>query len=282
MHSEKLFSISRFAKFSRTTRGTLLFYDKIGLLSPVARGKNGYRYYSSRQLTAINLIHTCQELGASLDEIKELIAHRTPALIDDFIVRHIALINERIYEWVRARKLLSSLDTIIHRALDIDVDAITVETRPAEAIVLGDLNDYSHGRNEYDALLDFYIASSKKYPNMDLNYPVWGVFSEQRIKRGEWIWPDRYYFYNPDGYDQRPSALYVTGYCRGGYGQGCDLYERLMRFIDENGYEICGPAYEEYPLNEICILEPSDYLIRVMITVRKRGNRKDEGAVRNS
>jgi hypothetical protein len=80
----------------------------------------------------------------------------------------------------------------------------------------------------------------------------------------------RYYFYNPRGHDARPAALYAVGYQRGGYGQTDKLYERLLDHIDRNGYEICGDAYEEYPLNEICVADDANYLIRVVITVREK------------
>ena len=59
-------------------------------------------------------------------------------------------------------------------------------------------------------------------------------------------------------------------YTRGGYCQSEELYERLLAYIDANGFEICEPAYEEYPLNELCILEDKEYLMRVMVTVRAR------------
>ncbi|MCL1887854.1 MAG: hypothetical protein FWF96_03160, partial [Kiritimatiellaeota bacterium] len=104
----------------------------------------------------------------------------------------------------------------------------------------------------------------------DLNYSVWGTFSEKRVKSGDWVWPDRYYFYNPEGRDRRPAALYAIGYTRGGYGQCGGLYKRLIHYINEHGFEICGDAYEEYPLNEVCITDSSNYLIRLMITVREK------------
>jgi effector-binding domain-containing protein len=111
---------------------------------------------------------------------------------------------------------------------------------------------------------------NEKFPDMDLNYPVWGTFSEERIKRGDWVWPDRYYFYNPEGHDRKPAALYAIGYARGGYGKTGGLYDRMMDYINRNGLEICGDTYEEYPLNEVCITEDKDYLIRTMITVREK------------
>jgi len=266
----KLFSLGDFTKFSRTTRDTLHHYDKIGLLSPMSRGENKYRYYSSGQLALINVIRTLQEFGLSLTEIKTLKDNRTPESIDELLARQIEQIDLKINDWVQARKLLFTLQKVIQSVLSIDEQAITIQFMPAEAIILGGLNDYSRGKNDYDALLAFYNDVNKKYPNLDMNYPVWGIFSESRMKRRDYVWPDRYYFYNPEGHDKKPAALYAVGYARGGYGHGADLYNRIIDFIDENGFEIGGDAFEEYPLNELCILEENNYLMRVMVTVREK------------
>jgi len=268
------FTVAEFAGFSRTTRDTLLYYDKIGILPALSRGENNYRYYSSAQLAIVNLINTYQALGMTLAEINNLKDERTPELLDEHLEKQIELIDEKIDEWVRSRKLLLTLKNIINSALDIDENSITIQFLPAEPIVMGDLNDYSRGRNEYDALLSFYNACKQKYPDLDLNYPVWGMVSEARLKQGDWTWPDRYYFFNPEGFDRRPAALYAVGYTRGGYGQTSSLYERLLDFIDKNDFEISGPAYEEYPLNEICVSDNESYLIRVMITVQERGSKR--------
>jgi DNA-binding transcriptional MerR regulator len=276
MHCKEIFSVSDFAKIARTTKPTLHHYDKIGLLSPALRGKNGYRYYSIEQLAVLNLIRTCQESGMSLDEIKELADHRTPALVDELLVRQISRINDKINEWVRARTLLTVLQESIHSVRDVDMDAITVNSLPAKTIILGKLNDYSQGKNDYDALFDFYLYFSENYPDLNLNYPVWGIFSEYKVRNGDMALPDRYYFNNPEGFDRIPAALYATGYCYGGYGRAgvSNLYIRIMAFLDANGYTVSGPAYVEYPLNEICVSTPSDYLIRMLFTVRKLGSRE--------
>ena len=270
MKKKEILKIGDFAKFSRTTRDTLLYYDKIGLLSPVLRGDNNYRYYSTRQLSVVNLIRTYQTLGIPLTEIKRLRDNRTPDFVDMLLDNHIERLDEEIAAWVRARKLLHLLKTVIHSQLDVDETEIKVQYCPAEAIMLGEQNDYSRGKNDYDALVSFYHAMQKKYPGLDLNYPVWALFSEERIKKRDWSWPDRYYFYNPEGCDEKPASLYATGYARGGYGQTHDLYVQMLDYIDSNGFEICGPAYEEYPLNEICVLEDKNYLIHLMIAVRAK------------
>lgn len=270
MTKKGLFSVSTFAKLSRTTRDTLHHYDKMGLISPALRGDNQYRYYSHGQLAVINLIRTMQELGLSLAEIKELKDLRTPQRTDPMLLRQVDWIDAKIAELKSVRKLVLTLQKAIHSVADIDETLVTIKTLPAEAIVLGGVNDYSDGAGIYEALLKFYQYIATKHPKLNLNYPVWGMYSQERILAGDWNGPDRYYFYNPDGHDSRPAGLYAVGYARGGYGQSDELYARLLRSIDEQGYEVCGNVYEEYPLNEVCIADSSNYLIRVMASVRKK------------
>ena len=267
---EEILSIADFAKLSETSRSKLLYYDKIGLLSPMSRKDNNYRYYSYPQVYTIRLIRTCQSLGMSIDDIKQLRDEASPKLIDEFFENRINQINEEINTWTRARKLLTTFKDIIHPMLTVNETAFSVEYVPAEPIVLGGINDYNICKNDHAAYAQFYSDCKIKYPDLDLNYPAWVIFSEERIKNGDWIWPDRFYFFNPEGDDRRPAANYAIGYTRGGYGHCGDLYERLIAYINANGYEICGPAYEEYPLTELCYTNDEDYLIRLMITVQKK------------
>ncbi len=270
MREDGVFSVSDFAKFSRTTRDTLLHYDKIGLLSPISRKGNHYRYYSHGQLAFMNVIRILREFGMTLSDIRKCVINRTPESTDELLGRQIRQIDDELEKWRRARSLLLAMKQTIRSVRDIDENEITVRFLPEAAIVLGEPNDYGGDGTDYDALLDFYRAISEKYPGMDLNYPVWGFFSQDRIERGDWKWPDRYYFDNPEGHDRRPASLYAIGYTRGGYGQCGELYERICAYIDRNGFEICGNAYEEYPLNELSVSDGTDYLIRVLIGVREK------------
>ncbi len=265
-----LYSSGGFAKLARTSRDALRLYNRMGLITPAEQGENGYNYYSAAQLATINFIHILQQLGMTLEEICALRDRRTPAWTEAFLETQLGRIDKKIDEWAAARKLLLTYTKFIHAALDVDENSITIQFLPAENIALGDVNDYSGEKNDYSALTHFYTAMHAKYPDLDLNYPVWGNYSKERIRHKTWDWPDRYYFYNPDGPDKRPAALYAIGYTRGGYGLSGALYERMVQYIADNGFEVSGDAYEEYPLNECCVADAMGYLIRVMITVRPK------------
>jgi DNA-binding transcriptional MerR regulator len=255
------------AKFARVSRDTLLYYDKIGLFSPVMRGENGYRYYSEKQIANVNLIHTFQSLGMSLERIKEFAQHRTPEQVLDVLNEQIRVIDRDIHELESSRRLLATIQDAISHALKVDETRIELEWREAERILLGPENDYSGDRTLQDALFDFYFHCTEVDSKVDLNYSAWGLFTFESMQNHDWDLPDRFYFNNPKGPDTKPAAWYVTGYHRGDYGQGQELYERLIAFIEENGLEISGPAYEMYPLNELSVINPENYLLQVSITV---------------
>jgi DNA-binding transcriptional MerR regulator len=269
-----IFSISAFAEFSRTTKDTLLYYDKLKLFSPRIRGENGYRYYAPDQLATMNVIRTLQDLGLSLGEIKELIDARNPENFDITFDQQIKKLDRRIQELMNNRMLLKTLHSNIQEGLGVDEDSLFIEVLPEASLVIGEENDYSNGQDAYDALTVFYKVIHEKYPEMNLNYPVWGLFDGERIRNRDWKWPNRYYFHHHNGDKKRPKQEYAVGYSRGGYGQCDDLYERVLDFIEEMGYEIHGNCYEEYILNEICISNESGYLIRLVVGVKKRENNK--------
>jgi len=264
------FSISDFARFSRTTRDTLLYYDRIGLLSPHSRGANNYRKYTCGQLAVINVIRTLQELGMSIDEIRRFMDRRTPETCEDVFANQVATIEEMLKRWGGARELLLTFLKQIHSVADADVNEINIRFLPAEPILLGGVNDYSDGRDSYDALYSFYNDVRANHPGVDMNYPVWGIFSKERVTAGDTTWPDRYYMLNPECRDRRPAGLYAIGYAYGGYGKVGGLYGRILEYISANGFVVTGDAYEEYPLNEVCVADDNEYLARVIIAVSEK------------
>lgn len=268
--SKGVFTISAFAKYSRTTKDTLLHYDRKGLMSPEIRGESGYRYYSPSQLATMNVIRTMQEMGLSLTQIKELIDSRNPENFDVTFDLQIAKINEKIEELMNSRDLLKTLNHNIQEGLKVDEKSLSIQHLPEATMFLGKENDYSDGKSDYDALNIFYEEMHEEYPKLSLNHPVWALYTGERIRNKDWIYPSRFYFYHPKGNQKREAGEYAIGYTRGGYGKCEDLYVRLLNYIEKEGYVVSGDCYEEYVHNEICISDDTNYLIRVMLRVKKK------------
>lgn len=69
---------------------TLHYYDEIGLLKPLYKGANNYRYYSETDALKLQQIMFFKEMGFSLDKIKDIINAK------DFDLKA-ALINHQIH-----------------------------------------------------------------------------------------------------------------------------------------------------------------------------------------
>ncbi|MDJ0568981.1 MAG: heavy metal-responsive transcriptional regulator [Pleurocapsa sp. MO_192.B19] len=65
--------IGELAKQTGLAVGTLRYYSDLGLLQPVQRGDNGYRYYSQDASQQVQFIKKAQTLGFTLEEIKKIL-----------------------------------------------------------------------------------------------------------------------------------------------------------------------------------------------------------------
>ena len=66
--------ISRLAREFGLSRSTLLYYDRIGLLSPSARSEAGYRHYSAADRQRLASICSLRRAGMDLDGIRAILA----------------------------------------------------------------------------------------------------------------------------------------------------------------------------------------------------------------
>ena len=199
MVKEGIFSVKEFAGFSRTTSETLRHYDRIGLLKPVERTESGHRYYSPAQLELVNVIRTFQDIGLKLDEIGVLIDKRDPENLYSTFDRQMQRIEDRINELRQSKHLLMTIYENYNKGLTADEDSFRIEYFDSDKIILGGKNDYSHGKDDYDALNAFYNEIHDRYPDLNLNYPVWGAFSKDRILK----FPAEYSQVRRDEYQKR-------------------------------------------------------------------------------
>jgi DNA-binding transcriptional MerR regulator len=66
-------SISRLGSDFGLSRSALLYYDRIGLLSPSQRSAAGYRVYGERDARRLESICRYREIGLSLEQIRGLL-----------------------------------------------------------------------------------------------------------------------------------------------------------------------------------------------------------------
>lgn len=100
-----MYRISELAKKVELSRSTLLYYEKLGLIS-AKRQANGYRSYSEQDLQRVKLLQQLQAGGLTLKECQACLE----AQIDrERLLQRLNVLDEEIAQKQKARELLSSM-----------------------------------------------------------------------------------------------------------------------------------------------------------------------------
>lgn len=71
-----MWTVSKLAAHCGLSRGTLLYYESIGLLKPPARSAANYRHYSQRDVERLQQICAYRHAGLTLDDIRAILERR--------------------------------------------------------------------------------------------------------------------------------------------------------------------------------------------------------------
>ena len=71
-----MLTVSKLAARCGLSRGTLLYYESIGLLKPPARSAGNYRSYGERDLRRLQQICAYRHAGLTLDDIRTILDRR--------------------------------------------------------------------------------------------------------------------------------------------------------------------------------------------------------------
>ena len=82
---EYCISAGEFAKMCQTTRDTLRYYERQGILVPKKNPVNGYHYYSYAQISSYYFIRTFRGLDCSVGDIKEYLLGGEEIRFDEFV-----------------------------------------------------------------------------------------------------------------------------------------------------------------------------------------------------
>lgn len=96
---------------------TIRFYEKEGLLKRSGRSEGGFRLFGRRQIQDLKFIRKSQELGFSLNEIRELLMVRDESVpscshVRELLERKVTTVREKIEE---LRKLEGSLKSALRK-----------------------------------------------------------------------------------------------------------------------------------------------------------------------
>lgn len=265
-----MYKIGDFSSMSKTTIKTLRYYEKEGLLKPVYVDLNtGYRYYEASQLVEISKIISLRQIGLSIKDIKsilnghdmtEILNQRKRKIEEDITNYHIEL---------------SKINYLLEE--DNMKNEIFIKEIPSYIVyycdgVISDLSKIS------EFALEAGTKCAKTNPNLKCITPNYCYISyldneykekDIKIRYAEavekfGIETDNVKFMKTD------AITAICIYHKGAYENLRDSYNIILKYIEDNGYEIIDSVRECYIDGCWNKENVDDYLTEIEFPVRKK------------
>jgi effector-binding domain-containing protein len=247
-----MFKIGDFSKLSQVSVKTLRYYDEIGLLRPSEVDRfTGYRYYSASQLSRLNRILALKDLGLSLDQIAWMLQNDLPpAQLRGMLRLRQAEIERSIEEeearLARVAALLSQFeqeenmsnhDVVIKRIALLRVASLRgiIPTFSQQRELWGELEAYLARNKVTPAGPCLTLYHDTEYKDHDVDAEVCEPVAVS-LPGSEPI----------KVYDLPAVESMACTVHHGSFNTLSQAYNELMKWIEANGYRICGPDREIY------------------------------------
>lgn len=288
---DKRYSIGEAAESCGIPIKTLRYYDKINFLKPAYRDANSnYRYYSKKQLTTLLIIRRLRAMDFSLNEIRSLMNEKDLSAFNVKIDAHCQALRDTI-EDMQIR--LSDCENLLSRGYrghkilnDETAERIQVEEIPAHQMIFQreQMNQYCNSdvslRRWTDILevctshciitispvvVTFYTQPLDQFLMKDCDVEFGQLIDETRPLPKD-ITNIRIF----GGYTA------ATTYHLGTYDNIVTSHIRVLQWINQNGYEVCGPVSEEFVVSPLDVNNKTQQVTKIIIPIAKvASERKD-------
>ena len=268
--SSTLYKIGMFAAMNHVTVKALRFYEEQGLLIPaLIHPETGYRYYTLSQMAVLHQITALKQAGFTLEEIARVNAGADEEAV---LLRKKAELLAKIAALTRQ---IAVVDGYLSKRKNVLSSPVLVKTIPETTVAAMKIRIDS-----YDCLFD--------------RMPEMGVLME---KVGCECAIPEYCFTNylEPGYKdedmlveicesveaakEETGGLYfrtlpqIQAACifhKGSYRSFAQSYETVLKYIEENGYEIAGEIRESYIDGVWNQDDESQWLSEIQVPVRRK------------
>ena len=244
--ADHLYRIGLFAQMNRITVKALRFYEEQGLLLPAKiDGESGYRYYTMSQMETLHRILALKEAGFTIEDMKHLDASGDER---SFLLRKKNAILEKIAQLTLQ---LSRIDGYLMAGGNSLAAPVMVKTIPETVCavmrrridfydalfdIMPELGGYMEEADCVCALPEYCFTQYLEpgFQEAQILVEVCEAVTEKKADRGSLR------------FRTIPETRAACIYHKGSYRDFPKTYEVILRYIEENGYEICGNIRESY------------------------------------
>lgn len=268
------FTIGEISKLFDINKKTLRYYDEIDLFKPSFVNKdNKYRYYTLDQFQYLETIKYLKELGLSLDKIKYNLNNVNAEDVIHSLEEQNNIINQKI----------SELQLIKHK-INNKIMQIKDSTRGDLLGVIREL-DYDERqavrlrhsiKTDYDIELSLRKLTKMSKNKIFLTYGTVGISiaREDLIQRQYGEYKSIFVMIEEEKYDENlikifPKGTYVCIRFNGIHKDAPPYYEKLIDYINKQGYEILDDSIEMELIDPSLSLTHDEVVMELQILVKK-------------
>lgn len=293
-----LFSIGNVSKMFDVSIKTLHHYDKIGLLKPSYIDKETrYRYYSSSQFLHLYIIKELKHQGFTLNDIQSFLKNDDLHYVYDLYRNKENDIENEIYELSRLKKRISVKVNQLEKIFDyverekklndknelfpIEIKRLSKRTiisirrkTPFNffAVALRTIELFNLlEKNNLQMIDPYIIIFHDEYDNLmqfNIDYEIYACIEEESLSDAE-IPID---LKKTDFIKVLEEGDFAVTRSRGNYDESLPVYNQMINWIDNNGYEKCGPAHKYYVANFSLTKNIENMIYELYIPIKKKNN----------
>ena len=270
MDKKQLLKIGEFARLCRTTKETLLHYDRKGLLKPRYVAGNGYRWYGAEQFFHFDLISLLKESGCSLEEIRLSRNLRERHRYPEFLQERITLLEEEQIRIAHRLSMLRGFAALTREATTRSFDTLFFEEREAERVLFYPVDPEK--MTDSTSLVECYslcLRDSLLHEN-SVDLPLGSVIPREHALREEFrrCYLFRHISEKDDGdIRQTPSGNYACLLHEGGSKSHTEAFRFLMGAVNGMARKITSDVYI-YDQMSYLLSDPHSEIYIAKYTVR--------------
>lgn len=274
MHDDKMFTISQFAAIHGTTKRTLIWYDEMGILKPAFVGKNGYRYYTYTQSSALETVLMLRELNVSIEEIKDFMENRSADRMEQLLSEKIAEVEHSIAKLKNIQRVLASRHQDMMTLLHLDLSEIRIVEKKKSYLAVVPMPKEDAANEITEIQIEKVIEETKKRQIHCLHDAVYGsMISVKNLQQGDFEHYDALYIEVPNpaskkGLHVQSAGKYLRAFCKGSWDKLPGRYNEILAYAKKQGISLCGYSYET-GINESVISDFQEYITQIEIPIQE-------------
>lgn len=265
-----MYRIGEFSELSKTTIKTLLYYEKEELLIPAfVDPETGYRFYETNQLPELAKIISLRQMGLSINNIKSILK------------------GDNLEQILKSRKQELETEISLYTSQLLQINNLLEGKDMKHEVVLKELPSYIVYYKEgvikdFSEIVKFILQSAGECkstnPNIKCVEPDYcyvsyldGEYKETNIKiRYAQAVTEMGTPNETIKFEKLNPVKAACIYHKGAYDNLRESYSYLIKWVEENGYEIAEPIRERYIDGMWNKGSEEEWLTEIQIPIRKK------------